>query len=140
MFYVDYKHMMTRRLANNATASFDAAAANTLWLDARDPHGPPAVYGDLPQRTSARDLAADLATMADQHAVYLNAVPLLSGADAEAVRALLPNEMWTRGFERRPEMGLTERVGSYLGGCPGFGMEAEEFKPLLQQAAGIAPS
>ena len=137
---MDFKQMMTRRLAGNGTASFDPSAANTLWHDARDPEGPPPEFGDALRSVSAEVLAAELAAFTDQHAVYLNAVPLVSEADSAAVQAMLPREVWTQGFERNDDDSLTTRVGKYVGGCGGIGLDEEELRPLLEQAAGVAKS
>lgn len=140
LFYVDFKQMMTRRLAGNATASFSPTAVNTLWHDTRDPEGMPPEYSDALRSVSAEELAAGLASFGDQHAVYLNAVPLVSDADSAAVQAMLLAGFWTRGFEISNDNSLTTRVGKYVGGCGGFGMNDEELKPLLEAAAGVAKS
>ena len=133
MFYVDFKHMMTRRLAGNASASFDPVAANTVWHTARDPAGPPATYADAQRSVSAADLAKELAQLDDQHAIYLNAVPLITDTDSKEVTEKLP--AWIGHPGTGDDAPLSDRVQRYVSSCKGLDIfDDEVLRPLLEQA------
>ena len=133
MLYMDFKHMMTRRLPESSTASVAPGAGNTLWHDARDPVGPPPPYPDTVRRVSAVDLAAQMDAFRDQHVLYLNAVPHVRGAaEEEAKRAGdLEGSSWQGMHGQDHETPLAERARRYIQECgnpddvPGFGISKE---------------
>ena len=147
MLYVDFKHMMTRRLAGNDTlnprASFQALRSNTLWFDARDPAGNPPEYRSAVRSIDGRAMVAELASFNDQHAIYLNAVPLLSDIDSATASNLQPNAAWAKSFpdffNSDKNKGLSALVMNYISTCKGYGPD-EDMKALLDKAAAKAPS
>lgn len=140
MFYVDFKQMATRRLGGDNSSSFEALSTNTLWHNARNPAGLPAKYSDAPHTISAKALAAELATMADQHVVYLNEVPLISDADSAEVTAMLLDGVWTKGFAIKKETSLAMRVQQYVSECTGFGISTESLKSVLDKSLAVKNS
>ena len=135
MFYVDFKQMATRRLAGNNSASFEALPSNTLWHSTRDPAGLPAArYRDATRRITAQALAAELATLEDQHVVYLNGVPLISEADSVAVTDMLPDKVWTQNFGINRDTSLDGRIQKYVTECAGFGVGTDSLQLVLDKS------
>ena len=135
LLYIDFKQMMTRRLPDKGTASVLPTQANTLWHDDRAPLGPPPLYADVTRETPASVLAAQLEVFRSQHAVYLNAVPLIFGAAAAEVIQTLTESSSLEGKPSR-ESNAIERVSRYLSECgtEPFGMVADSWKSLLKGA------
>ena len=139
MLYVDFKHMMTRRLANTSNADFEALPSNTLWHEARNPAGAPAEFSTAVQRISGKALAAELVKMDDQHAIYLNAVPLIFEANSGEGMDKLLSKAWEGKFGIGENTIPTERVEKYVGACDGYDLK-EVLKQVLEQAAAGAVS
>lgn len=142
MLYMDFKHMMTRRLPENSTASVTPSAANTLWHDALDPLGPPPPYPNVVRQVTAADLATQLASFGDQHAVYLNSVPHIRGAGAEEARRKVSEAGagWLGVHRSETDTPLAERARRYIYECAethelaGFGITHDVLQTLTQWA------
>ena len=137
MLYMDFKHMMTRRIPDSGTASVTPTAANTLWHDALDPVGPPPQYPDAARQVTAAELASQLRAFDGQHVLYLNAVPHMRGAAEEGARVACSGAgaCWpgVRGTENATP--LAERVRRYLDECgdptvTGFGIPSSMLQSL----------
>lgn len=130
--------MMTRRLQENGTVSVLPTQANTLWHEDRPPVGKPPQYAEATREVAADALASQLEEYDAQHAVYLNAVPLIRGAGAEEVT----RKLGVSGSWLRVEWGMAAdapahaRVERYLQDCgeEPFGMKEDVWKSLLQNA------
>ena len=128
---------MTRRLQENGTASVLPTPANTLWHGDRAPLGEPPLYADATREVGAAALASQLEEYGDQHAVYMNGVPLIRGAGAEEVTRMLGVSGWlSENGKVAADASAHARVEKYLQECKKdpFGMKEDEWKSLLQNA------
>ena len=138
MLYMDFKHMMTRRLSDNSTASVTPGAANTLWYSTRNPLGPPQKYATTTLEVTAMELAGQLQAFNDQHVLYLNAMPQVQKAADKGVQSkcAVAGSCWTglRGASvDKPILDIAKR---YVEECgrPGFGISDDVLLHMTERA------
>lgn len=140
MLYMDFKHMMTRRIPEDGTASVTPTAANTLWHDALDPVGPPPLYPNVTRQVTAADLASQLHTFKDQHVLYLNSMPQVRGAAEEGAVQACSGEgaCWPGMHGAESSTPIAERVRRYIYECgdptvTGFGIPEDVLQNLTMR-------
>ena len=133
--------MMTRRLDDNATSSVTPTSLNTLWSEDHLPSGEAQQYNAITREVKASTLYEQLADVDDQHAVYLNAVPLVIMADAaEVTEKLVASGSWKgSGPSDAP---LSRRVQTYLTNCgdSSFGLSEDLLKQAMEFATKPLPA
>lgn len=125
---------MTRRLEDNLTSSVWPNSMNALWLEDHEALGEPQPYIAITREVEAAALYQQLEDVADQHAVHLNAVPLVRMADAaEVTEKLAASGSWKLrvGADDAP---LSQRVQSYFTHCgdSNFGLSADMLRDMLE--------
>ena len=129
--------MMTRHLNASALANVQPVSSNTLWYEMRKPLGDAPTFASATLEITAFALAKKLEEYSDQHAVYLNAVPLIRAADTEEVKQKLNSLSSGESTEGSSEnKSGHERAKEYLHMCGDkpLGMQKDVFEKLLEES------